>query len=115
MKPMGALPPEFSGQSGALVIGGRLADGWAAQASDTPLFVYDMAIVAARIARFRAAMPAIDLHYAIKANPHADLLNAVAPLVDGLDVASAGEMANALLVKPAASISFAGPGKTDRR
>ena len=113
MKPMGALPPEFVAQSGALTIGGRPADGWAVEAGDTPLFVYDMAIVAARIARFRAAMPAIDLHYAIKANPHADLLTAIAPLVDGLDVASSGELAKALTVKPAASISFAGPGKRD--
>lgn len=113
MKPMGALPPEFAGQAGAFTIGGRSADDWAEHAGDTPLFVYDMAIVAARIARFRAAMPAIDLHYAIKANPHADLLAAIAPLVDGLDVASAGELAKALAVKPAASISFAGPGKRD--
>ena len=113
MKPMGALPPEFAVQSGALVIAGRTADVWAVQAGDTPLFVYDMAIVAARIARFRAAMPAIDLHYAIKANPHADLLAVIAPMVDGLDVASSGELAKALAVKPAASISFAGPGKRD--
>ena len=113
MKPMGALPPEFVAQSGALTIGGRAADEWATQARDTPLFVYDMAIVAARIARFRSAMPAIDLHYAIKANPHADLLAAIAPLVDGLDVASSGELAKALAVKSAASISFAGPGKRD--
>ena len=113
MKPMGALPPEFAAQTDALVIAGRTADDWVAHAGDTPLFVYDMAIVAARIARFRAAMPAIDLHYAIKANPHADLLTAVAPLVDGLDVASSGELTKALAVKPAASISFAGPGKRD--
>ncbi len=113
MKPMGGLPPEFSEQVNPLTIGGRSADDWAAQAGDTPLFVYDMAIVATRIARFRAAMPAIDLHYAIKANPHADLLARIAPLVDGLDVASAGELAKALAVKPAASISFAGPGKRD--
>ncbi len=113
MKPMGALPPKFAGQAAALTIGGRSADYWVAHAGDTPLFVYDMAIVAARIARFRAAMPAIDLHYAIKANPHADLLAAIAPLVDGLDVASSGELAKALAVKPAASISFAGPGKRD--
>ena len=113
MKPMGALPPEFAGQAGALTIGGRSADDWAEHVGDTPLFVYDMAIVAARIARFRTAMPAIDLHYAIKANPHADLLAAITPLVDGLDVASSGELAKALAVKPAASISFAGPGKRD--
>ncbi|PZO74832.1 MAG: pyridoxal-dependent decarboxylase, exosortase A system-associated [Sphingomonas taxi] len=113
MKPMGALPPEFVQQDGLLKIGGRPADDWVAKAGDTPLFVYDMAIVAARIARFKAAMPAIDLHYAIKANPHADLLTAIAPLVDGLDVASSGELGKALAVKPAASISFAGPGKRD--
>ena len=113
MKPMGSLPPEFARQDGPLKIGGRAADEWAEQARDTPLFVYDMAIVAARIARFRSAMPAIDLHYAIKANPHADLLAAIAPLVDGLDVASSGELAKALAVKSAASISFAGPGKRD--
>ncbi len=113
MKPMGALPREFAQQDGLLKIGGRSADDWVAQAGDTPLFVYDMAIIAARIARFLAAMPAIDLHYAIKANPHADLLTAIAPLVDGLDVASSGELAKALVVKPAASISFAGPGKRD--
>jgi diaminopimelate decarboxylase len=110
---MGALPPEFAGQSGSLSIAGQSADDWALQAGDTPLFVYDMAIVAARIARFRAVMPAIDLHYAIKANPHADLLAAIAPLVDGLDVASSGELARALTAKPAAAISFAGPGKRD--
>ncbi|HXH17241.1 MAG TPA: pyridoxal-dependent decarboxylase, exosortase A system-associated [Sphingomonas sp.] len=113
MKPMGALPPEFAGQSGPLVICGRTADEWASRAGDTPLFVYDNAIVASRIARFRAAMPAVDLHYAIKANPHADLLAAVALLVDGLDVASSGELSKALTVKPATAISFAGPGKRD--
>jgi len=113
MKPMGALPPEYAHQSGALTIGGRSAEAWVAHAGDTPLFVYDSAIVAARIARFRAAMPAIDLHYAIKANPHPKLLAAVAPLVDGLDVASAGELGMALAVKPAHAISFAGPGKRD--
>lgn len=113
MKPMGALPPEFFAQSGALTIGGRPADGWAVEAGDTPLFVYDTKIVAARIARFRAAMPAVDLHYAIKANPHANLLTAIAPLVDGLDVASSGELEKAMTFKPAQAISFAGPGKRD--
>ena len=111
MKPMGPLPPEFAGQAGMLTIAGRAADDWATVA--TPAFVYDSGIVATRIARFRAAMPAIDLHYAIKANPHRALIAAVAPLVDGLDVASAGELARAMAVKPATAISFAGPGKRD--
>jgi len=110
MKPMGALPPEFAGQTGVLTIAGRAAEEWA---QETPAFVYDVGIVAARVARFRAAFPAVDLHYAIKANPLPAWLARVAPLVDGLDVASGGELERALAVKPAEAISFAGPGKRD--
>ncbi|MDQ2892636.1 MAG: pyridoxal-dependent decarboxylase, exosortase A system-associated [Pseudomonadota bacterium] len=113
MKPMGPLPPDFARQTGDLVVGGRTAREWAAAVGDTPLFVYDSAIIAARVARFRAAFPNVDLHYAIKANPLPALIARIAPLVDGLDVASAGELAKALVVKPAGAISFAGPGKRD--
>jgi diaminopimelate decarboxylase len=108
---MGSIPLEFRGE-GPLVIAGRSAEAWIATAGDTPLFVYDFGVVAARIARLRAAMPAgLDIHYAIKANPFAPLVAAIAPLVDGLDIASKGEMALALGAKPGAAISFAGPGK----
>ena len=113
MKPMGPIPPEFAAQAGALTIGGQDAQELVAR-HGSPLFVYDSAIVAARIVRFRAAMPAaVDLHYAVKANPFPPLIATIAPLVDGLDVASAGELARALVVKPATTISFAGPGKRD--
>ncbi|KQN94144.1 diaminopimelate decarboxylase [Sphingomonas sp. Leaf231] len=113
MKPMGPIPPAFAAQTGALTIGGRDAAALVA-AHGAPLFVYDAALVAAQVARFRAAMPAgVDLHYAIKANPLPVLLARVAPLVDGLDVASAGELARALTVGAGAAISFAGPGKRD--
>ena len=112
MKPMGTIPAEFAGTP--LRIAGETAEHWADVAGDTPLFVYDFDVVAARIARFRAAMsPRVKLHYAIKANPFAPLLDAIAPLVDGLDVASGGELGIALRRKPAAAISFAGPGKRD--
>ncbi|WP_066781873.1 pyridoxal-dependent decarboxylase, exosortase A system-associated [Sphingomonas sp. CCH5-D11] len=111
-KPFGPLPPEFATQTGELIIGGRAASAWVAEFG-SPLFVYDPAIVAARVDAFRAAFPAVDLHYAIKANPHPGLLEVVAPLVDGLDVASAGELQKACAVKPAHAISFAGPGKRD--
>ncbi len=113
MKPTGPIPPWFAGD-GPLTIAGRAAEDWAAE-HGTPLFVYDFAIVADRVATLRAAMPdAVEIHYAIKANPHPPLLAAIAPLVGGLDVASAGELDKALVVKPAAHISFAGPGKLDR-
>ncbi len=113
MKPIGPIPPEFVGQSGMLTIGGERADALVT-AHGSPLFVYDLAIVAARIARFRAAMPAaVALHYAVKANPHPAVIAGIAHLVEGLDVASVGELAKALAVKPAHAISFAGPGKRD--
>lgn len=111
MKPMGSPPAEFAGAP--LQIAGRSAEEWVAEAGDTPLFVYDFGVVAARIATFRAALPWVQLHYAIKANPFGALLQAITPLVDGLDVASGGELALALPHKPAQDISFAGPGKRD--
>lgn len=59
-------------------------------------------------------MPAgLAIHYAIKANPFPPLVHAIAPLVDGLDIASAGELAVARRAAPGSAISFAGPGKRD--
>lgn len=113
MKPMGPIPPEFAGQA-ALTIGGMDAETLIARAGGAPAFVYDFSIVAARVQRFREAFgPQIALHYAIKANPMPELVAAIAPLVDGLDVASAGELVKAREAMDAAHISFAGPGKRD--
>lgn len=113
MKPMGPIPPHFAGQD-VLTIAGRDAEHWISVAGDTPLFVYDMSEVRARLGRLRMAMPdRLDIHYAIKANPHPQLLAAIAPLVDGMDVASGGELTRALAVKAAEVVSFAGPGKRD--
>ncbi|WP_294334366.1 pyridoxal-dependent decarboxylase, exosortase A system-associated [uncultured Sphingomonas sp.] len=110
-KPIGPIPADYVGQP-ALEVAGRSAADWAA--AGTPLYLYDVAAVQARIARFRAAMPArVALHYAIKANPFPPLITAIAPQVDGIDVASAGEMDKALAVMSADTISFAGPGKRD--
>lgn len=102
-KPFGPIPPEFAGLD---------ALPWLGEA--TPAYVYDFAVVRSRIARLRAALPAgVAVHYAIKANPFPPLLAAIAPLVDGLDVASAGELERALGVMAAGDVSFAGPGKRD--
>ena len=113
-KPTGAIPAEFAAEDGMLLIGGRRADQLVAEAGDTPLAVYDLGMIADRIARFRAAFPQVDLHYAIKANSYPPLLSFVASRVDGLDVASGGEMELALASgMDAANVSFAGPGKRD--
>jgi diaminopimelate decarboxylase len=108
---MGAIPDDF-GSAQPLPIAGRSAEEWAST-HDTPLFVYDLDIVRARITALRAALPGADLHYAIKANPLPTMVAAVGSMVDGLDVASGGELAVALDVKSGQSISFAGPGKKD--
>ena len=102
-KPFGPIPPEFAALE---------ALPWLDVS--TPAYVYDFAVIEARIRHLRAALPArVGVHYAIKANPFPPLLARIAPLVDGLDIASAGEMARALDVMPPQAISFAGPGKRD--
>jgi len=117
VKPLGPIPPGYAADAqGRLLIGGHDVNALIAAAGDTPLFVYDLGMVAARTARLRAAMPAgLEIHYAIKANPHARLVSAMAGLVDGFDVASEGELGRAIEAGMAAArISFAGPGKRVR-
>ncbi|HEY6916080.1 MAG TPA: pyridoxal-dependent decarboxylase, exosortase A system-associated, partial [Allosphingosinicella sp.] len=114
-KAMGPIPPDFTDRDGMLMLGGRSAADLIAEAGGTPLFVYDAAIIGRRIARFRQAFGAsVHLHYAMKANPCPQLLNWIAKKVDGIDVASAGEMRAALSAgADPGHISFAGPGKRD--
>lgn len=115
MKPMGPIPPGFDADVDFMLrIGGRRADALVGEAGGTPLFVYDFAPVAAKIGRFRAAFPGIDLHYAVKANPYDHLLKEMVSRTDGLDIASGGELALALQAgADPRRIGFAGPGKTD--
>ncbi len=112
---MGPIPPWYGGEEGMLLIGGCGAASLVDEAGDTPLFVYDMDIVAATVRRLREAMPAaLGVHYAVKANPYAPLLARMGPQVDGFDVASGGEAQRALEAGMSAErISFAGPGKRD--
>jgi diaminopimelate decarboxylase len=112
-KPLGPIPPGFGAIDGELAIGGRKASELAA--AETPCFVYSRAIIEARMAALRAALPErVRVHYAIKANSFAPLLAMMSELADGLDIASGGELG---MVRHAgadlAKVSFAGPGKTD--
>ena len=59
-----------------------------------PHFVYSRAMLDTRVADLRAAMPeSLAIHYAVKANPHPDVIAHMATLVDGFDLASGGELA----------------------
>ncbi|MEL7680570.1 pyridoxal-dependent decarboxylase, exosortase A system-associated [Citromicrobium bathyomarinum] len=115
-KPLGPIPQGFEAIDGELAIGGRKASDLVAEAGDTPLFVYSRDMLDARMAALRAAMPeSLAIHYAVKANPHPDVIAHMAGLVDGFDLASGGELAILQGVGiDGAHISFAGPGKRPR-
>jgi diaminopimelate decarboxylase len=103
----------FPIENGQLLIGGLTLERLAARVGSTPFFAYDRALITAHVRALRAALPAdIDLHYAMKANPMPAVVQMMAGLVDGLDLASAGEMKVALDAgADPAEMSFAGPGK----
>ena len=113
MKPLGPIPPGFALIDGQLAIGGRTARVLVAEAGRTPLFVYSAALIRRRIGELLAALPnRVAVHYAVKANPYTPILQLMSDLVDGFDIASAGELALAQGAGIAADrISFAGPGK----
>ncbi len=101
--------------NGDLCVGGLPLTRLAERVGQTPFYAYDRALLTARLAAVRVSLPAgIGLHYAVKANPMPALVGFMRPLVDGLDVASAGEMAVALDAgADPLHVSFAGPGKRD--
>jgi len=106
---------EFETRDGLLRIGEFTVADLAESIGRTPYFAYSRSAIANRLRELRHALPkSIALHYAIKANPMPELVRYVAGMVDGLDVASLGELQLALDSDTAPNnIGFAGPGKTD--
>ena len=113
--PVHAPMDQFEVRDGELVVGGERLSLLAARVGQTPFYALDRGLLRRRVAQLRAALPSsIKLHYAMKANPMPAVVALMAGLVDGIDVASAGELRVALDggADPA-EISFAGPGKRD--
>ncbi|MBN9133443.1 MAG: pyridoxal-dependent decarboxylase, exosortase A system-associated [Nitrosospira multiformis] len=106
---------QFSVNDDCLQVGGLPLTRLAQRVGRTPFYAYDRQMLADRVALLRQHLPAeIHLHYAVKANPMPAVVQHMARLVDGLDVASAGEMKVALdTPMPPSEISFAGPGKSN--
>ncbi|WP_317202241.1 pyridoxal-dependent decarboxylase, exosortase A system-associated [Janthinobacterium sp.] len=106
---------QFALRDDCLQVGGVALTRLAERVGQTPFYAYDRAALTARVAELRRHLPAdIELHYAMKANPMPALVQHMAGLVDGIDVASGGELRVALDSGMAPErISFAGPGKGD--
>lgn len=114
-KPQHAPQIHFPVVDDVLQVGGIPLTRLAQRVGRTPFFAVDRAVCGARVAALRAVLPSgVALHYSIKANPMPALVQHMAALVDGLDVASSGELKTALDTgTDPARISFAGPAKTD--
>lgn len=109
------LQPRFAVADGCLQIGGMPLTRLAQRVGETPFYAYDRAAIAARVEHFRRHIPKeIKLYYSVKANPMPALVQYLAGLVDGFDVASGGEL-KAVLDTPVlpTCVSFAGPAKTE--
>jgi diaminopimelate decarboxylase len=104
---------QFSVIDGMLLVGGIALSQLAARVGQTPFYAYDRQLMRNRVAELRQALPtSIKLHYAMKANPLPAVVGLLSGLVDGIDIASAGELKIALDAGAnPRDISFAGPGK----
>lgn len=106
---------QFEVRDDCLQIGGMSLIRLAQRVGSTPFYAYDRQAITNRIASLRQHLPEeIRIHYAMKANPMAAVVQHMAGLVDGFDVASGGELRMALdtPMEPE-KISFAGPAKSD--
>ena len=113
--PVHAPMDQFPIVDDCLVIGGVPLPELARRVGRTPFYAYDRTLITERVALLRRHLPrSVHIHYAMKANPMPEVVRHLAALVDGLDVASAGELKIALgSGMRADAISFAGPGKRD--
>ncbi|WP_300449985.1 pyridoxal-dependent decarboxylase, exosortase A system-associated [Accumulibacter sp.] len=111
--PSHASMGQFSVEDGELQVGGIRLSRLAARVGQTPFYAYDRRLLTQRVRELRAVLPAsLRLHYAMKANPMPAVVGHLVGLVDGIDVASGGELKVALDAgADAREISLAGPGK----
>ena len=78
-----------------------------------PFLIVDTALVRAKVRRFRAAMPRVRPHYAVKANPDRRVLKVLAQEGTGFEIASTAELDLLLgLGVPAAEVFYSNPVKS---
>ncbi len=113
--PVHVAMDQFQQTDGELMVGGQRLSQLAMRVGQTPFYAYDRALIRARVQALRDVLPPqVGLHYAMKANPMPALVGLMQGLVDGVDLASAGELKVAMDAgADPRHISFAGPGKRD--
>ncbi|OEV31299.1 diaminopimelate decarboxylase [Streptomyces nanshensis] len=80
---------------------------------ELPCYIYDLGALRQHAAAVRAALPEpVELYYAAKANPEAEILRALAPYTDGFEVSSGGELTHVRAAVHDRPLAFGGPGKT---
>ena len=106
---------QFPLSEDCLQIGGMSLSQLAQRVGMTPFYAYDRQLITNRVALLRKYLPPeVQIRYSMKANPMPAVVQHLATIVDGIDVASAGELRVALDTPILPSqISFAGPGKKD--
>jgi ornithine decarboxylase len=86
----------------------------AAAGVPTPMLLIDLDRVAAQYRALRAALPDVQILYAVKANPMPEILHLLASLGCGFDIASPGELDRCrAAAAPAALLSYGNPMKKE--
>jgi diaminopimelate decarboxylase len=109
-----ALAAAFGGEAGGQLAPSGIPIEEIAERYGTPFYLYDAALISARIQAVRQAL-GTEVSYSVKANPSLAVCQLIAAEEGaGAEVASAGELALALAAGfDPGDILFAGPGKTD--
>ncbi len=104
----------FGSAAGELTVG-KVPISRIAEEYGTPLFVYDQSVLKTKWSNLRRALPErVEIYYSVKANPTSAIVKTFLDLGCGLEIASGGELYQALAAGcPADRIVFAGPGKQD--
>ncbi|ERL51933.1 type III PLP-dependent enzyme [Halomonas huangheensis] len=77
-------------------------------------FFYDLSALSDHARRLKHGLPeGVELYYAIKANSEAPILETLAPIVDGFELSSGGEIARACGCSHPRPWVLSGPGKLD--
>ncbi|MDX1252026.1 MAG: type III PLP-dependent enzyme [Gammaproteobacteria bacterium] len=77
-------------------------------------FVYDLNALRSHAQWLKSFLPeGVELYYAIKANSEPEILETLAPWVDGFEISSGGEIQRVLNCSTHRNFIFSGPGKLD--